>query len=281
MEDSDMKHDVYVLAIDHRWQLEEMCADANADRDRIAPLKSLLARAFERVGETQDHLGILVDDQYGRELGLRLSGRGFWLGHAIDLPKSRPVQFQPGGEVEDQLRSWPADHVAKLMVYAHPDDPAAIADLQWSQMVRYVAAARAADRVCLVEFQTPHGVASPPHYLPRMLTDSYARGIAPNWWKLPPIAEPQQWTDAAAVIAANDPSCEGMLVLGQTAEPSQLAEALGAAAEEPMVRGFAIGRAIFGPAARQWLRNEIDDDALVDLVADQFRATIAAWQGAR
>jgi 5-dehydro-2-deoxygluconokinase len=276
-----MQPDVHVLAIDHRWQLEEMCADAGAGRDRITPLKTLLVAAFSEVAATHDHLGVLLDDQYGGELGLALSGRGFWLGHAVDLPKSRPVQFQPGGEVEEQLRRWPADHIAKLMVYAHPDDPAAIADLQWSQVQRYIAAARAAQRVCLVEYQTPHGVASPPDYLPRMLTESYARGITPEWWKLPPIAEQQQWTDAAAVIAANDPTCLGMLVLGQTAEPAALAEALGAAAAEPMVRGFAIGRAIFGPAARQWLRGQIDDATLVAQVADQFRATIAAWQGAR
>ena len=53
--------------------------------------------------------------------------------------------------------------------------------------------------------------------------------------------------------------------------------ALAAASAQGGVRGFAIGRAIFGPAARSWLTGEIDDDELVATVAERFEATIEAW----
>ena len=272
--------DVPVLAIDHRWQLQAMCDDAGASWDRIAPLKARLFDAFERVAADHGDVGILIDDVYGSDLLEHMAGRGHWLARAFDVPKSRPVEFM-NPDVGITLRSWPADQIAKLMVYAHPSDPPGIAAVQWAQMAHFARAAAAADRSFLIEFQAPAGVEPGPGYLASMLTEAYARDITPDWWKLPPIEDPAEWTAAAAVIAAADPTCHGMLVLGQTAAPDALDAALGAAAAEPMVRGFAIGRAIFGPAARRWLRDEIDDRTLVDEVTERFISTIHTWKANR
>jgi 5-dehydro-2-deoxygluconokinase len=272
--------DVPVLAIDHRWQLQAMCDEAGAGWERIAPLKSLLFDAFERVVAVDPRVGILIDDVYGGDLLERMTGRGHWLARALDVPKSRPVEFM-NPDLGLTLRSWPTDQVAKLMVYAHPSDDASIAAAQWEQMARLGRAAAAADRSFLIEFQAPTGIDPGADYLARMVTEAYARDITPDWWKLPPIDDASDWAAAAAVITDADPTCHGMLVLGQTAAPEELGAALAAAASEPLVRGFAIGRAIFGPAARRWLRNEIDDAALVDEVATTFISTIHTWEAHR
>ncbi len=272
--------DVPVLAIDHRWQLQAMCDEAGASWDRISPLKTLLLDAFERVAVDRPEVGVLIDDVYGADLLERMTGHDRWLARALDVPRSRPVEFM-NDDVGLTLRSWPADQIAKLMVYAHPDDPPEVAEIQWSRMARMGRAAAAADRGFLIEFQTPSGVDPGPGYLARLLAEAYARDITPDWWKLPPVADADEWAGAAAVIAEGDPTCQGMLVLGQTAAPEALASALAAAATEPMVRGFAIGRAIFGPAARRWLGDEIDDEALVADVAARFTSTIHTWKAHR
>ncbi len=273
--------DVPVLAIDHRWQLQAMCDEAGATWERIAPLKALLAESFERVAAVHGEVGILIDDVYGADLLERMTGRGRWLARAIDVPASRPVEFMGGPEVGLRLRSWPVDQIAKLMVYAHPDDPAGIADVQWARMSQLGRAAAAADRSFLIEFQAPAGIEPGPGYLAGMLAAAYERDITPDWWKLPPIADPGEWADAAAVITGADPTCHGMLVLGQTAAPEALAAALGAAATQPLVRGFAIGRAIFGPAARRWLRGDLDDAGLIEDVAVRFGSTVDTWKANR
>ena len=273
--------DVPVLAIDHRWQLQEMCDEAGVPWTRIGPLKALLFAAFEQVAADRSDVGILIDDVYGSALLERMTGRGHWLARAIDVPKSRPVEFMCGDDVGITLRSWPSDQIAKLMVYAHPDDPTEVADAQFARMLQIARAAAAADRSFLIEFQPPAGVAAGPGYLSRMMAAAYARDITPDWWKLPPIGDPAEWSAAAAVIAEADPTCEGMLVLGQTADPETLSAALAAAAAEPMVRGFAIGRAIFGPAARLWLRGGLTDEALVAAVVERFTSTIQTWEANR
>jgi 5-dehydro-2-deoxygluconokinase len=273
--------DVRVLAIDHRWQMEALAAETNADPTRISTLKDLLFQAFERASQQRDGLGVLLDDLYGRPLLERATGRGYWLARALDVPLSRPTEFTSGLDVGVTLRSWPSDQIAKLMVYAHPNDEPDVAAVQWRRVQQVAQAAAAADRRYLIEFQSPSGVDPGPDYLPRMLTLAYEHGITPDWWKLPPIDDAQQWHVAAAVIAANDETCHGMLVLGQTAAPDQLAAALAAAASEPLVRGFAIGRAIFSSAATRWLSGDIGDDALVDEVLARYLATIDTWDGLR
>jgi 5-dehydro-2-deoxygluconokinase len=273
--------DVRVLAIDHRWQMEALVAETGADPSRIPALKALLFQAFERATQQRDGLGVLIDDLYGRPLLERATGRGYWLARALDVPLSRPTEFTSGLDVGVTLRSWPSDQIAKLMVYAHPDDPAELAAAQWRQVAQLAQAAVAADRRYLIEFQSPAGVAPGPEYLPRILTLAYERGITPDWWKLPPIDDVQQWHDAADVINAHDETCHGMLVLGQTAAPDQLAAALAAAASEPLVRGFAIGRAIFASAATRWLSGDIGDDALISEVLARYLTTIDTWDGLR
>lgn len=273
--------DVHVLAIDHRWQLEAMTDDAGVDRSRIPHLKSLLFEAFEITRSTRSDVGILLDDTYGRTLLERATGQRLWLARALDVPRSRPVEFTSGTEVGLSLRTWPVDHIAKLMVYAHPNDPEEIAERQWDTMAQLTSAAIRAERSFLIEFQCPHGRDPGPSYLPRLIQAAYVRGITPDWWKLPPIADADQWRQAAKIIAECDSTCHGMLVLGQNTEPGQLDAALAAAASEPKVRGFAIGRAIFGHPVRQWLAGTLDDAALVSQVASRFLDTISTWQAHR
>jgi myo-inositol catabolism protein IolC/predicted dehydrogenase len=278
--------DVCVFAIDHRWQMEEMFAAAGVDFNRIAPLKALLFQAFERVACADSRssdcgVGILLDDQYGRELLQRATGRGLWVARAFDVPLSRPVEFMAANAPTAALSTWETDHIAKLMVYAHPEDPPEIAEIQWQRMQQLNTAALAARREFLIEFQSPSGQQTGPDYLPLLIAEAYRRGIAPTWWKLPPIDDAEQWSQAAAIIRACDPTCRGMLVLGQTAEPEVLLGALKSAASEPMVRGFAIGRAIFGQAVTGWLSGNLDDDEVVDAVANRFTETIAVWNLAR
>jgi 5-dehydro-2-deoxygluconokinase len=273
--------DVRVLAIDHRWQMEALADETGADHTRIASLKVLLFDAFQLAVQQRDGLGILIDDLYGRPLLEQATGRGYWLARALDVPLSRPTEFTSGLDLGVTLRSWPADQIAKLMVYAHPDDADEVAAVQWRHVAQLAQAAVSADRRYLVEFQSPAGVEPGKDYLPRMLTLAYESGITPDWWKLPPIDDAHQWRAAADVIRQHDETCHGMLVLGQTAAPDQLAAALGAAASEPLVRGFAIGRAIFSSAASRWLANDIDDLAFIHEVVARYLSTIDTWDGLR
>ncbi|MCM2312687.1 MAG: DUF2090 domain-containing protein, partial [Steroidobacteraceae bacterium] len=84
-----------------------------------------------------------------------------------------------------------------------------------------------------------------------------------------------------SVIAERDPWCNGVLLLGLDAPEEVLLQSFEVAAAAPACRGFAVGRSIFGAAARGWFAGEIDDAAAVDTIAASYSRLIAAWQAAR
>jgi 5-dehydro-2-deoxygluconokinase len=53
------------------------------------------------------------------------------------------------------------------------------------------------------------------------------------------------------------------------------------AAKHDLVKGFAIGRTIFGDAARGWLKGEMTDAAAVALMSDRYSRLAALWDSKR
>jgi 5-dehydro-2-deoxygluconokinase len=272
---------VFVLAMDHRWQLEEMAVTAGQPFERLRELKPLLFTAFGRVAGRRDDVGVLLDDAYASDQLEAASGTGVWLARALDVPRSRPVELMHGDELGQFLRSWPQDQIVKLIVYAHPSDPPRLAEEQWRRVHQAVEACAGSDRELLLELQPPDELSLAHGDMTDLVAQAYARGITPTWWKLPPIADGSEWQGVGDVVRRHDPTCHGLLILGQTADKAQLRAAFRAAAREPLCRGFAVGRAIFGVGAAGWLAGELPDEGLVDEVEQRFQEMIATWEEER
>ena len=115
----------------------------------------------------------------------------------------------------------------------------------------------------------------------RAMTELYALGIKPDWWKLEPQASAKAWENIAAVIAKNDPWCRGVVLLGLDAPEAELAKGFAAVAGQPVVKGFAVGRTIFSNAAQKWLKGEMTDEQAVTDMAQRFQALVDMWNRAR
>ncbi len=275
---------LHVLAIDHRWQLEELAAQSGASREHIAPLKALLYRAYRRLVDKAprpDELGLLADSQYGAAVLEAEPAQPGWVFRALDAAGSRPVEFVCGRDAGAELHSWPAHHTAKLMVWSHPDDDDQLHSAQLARMAQATQACSTAERELLLELQPPAGASYQPGDLPRLMTAAYRAGARPQWWKLPPLHDPSQWEAVAAVIGEHDATCRGVLLLGHHDGWPGLVQGFEACSTVPIVRGFAVGRTIFADAARQWLTAELTDEHLVDAVAQRFAEMIEAWQSVR
>ena len=109
----------------------------------------------------------------------------------------------------------------------------------------------------------------------------YAAGIYPDWWKLEPLTTEAAWSAAAQAIEAHDPRTRGIVVLGLDAPEAELAASFALAAKQPLVKGFAVGRTIFGAAARAWLKGEVTDDQAVATMADNYARLCRVWDEAR
>ena len=115
----------------------------------------------------------------------------------------------------------------------------------------------------------------------RAIQRLYDLGMKPDWWKLEPVDDPAAWTEVERTIAANDPFCRGVLLLGLSAPQDELIASFAAAAAAPIVKGFAVGRTIFTDVAEQWLSGAIDDEAAVADLSSRFAVLVEAWRAAR
>jgi 5-dehydro-2-deoxygluconokinase len=268
-----------VLAIDHRWQLEEVVDELGVDRKRLRDLKMLLARAFMRVAEGDSSAGVLLDDVYGGEALEELTGSAVWISRAVEVAGSRPVEFVGGMNPAATIRTWPAEHVVKCNLYMHPEDDPEMREVQEGAVRQLYDACIKNDRRLLLEVQAPSGTGYGENDMVELLVRFYEIGVRPDWWKVPPNKDPGVWKRIGDVVSEREPYCAGILVLGQALEEADLAQFFAAAASEPRCNGFAIGRSIYGAEARRWLAGEIPDEKLISSVAERYRRMVSLWWG--
>jgi 5-dehydro-2-deoxygluconokinase len=115
----------------------------------------------------------------------------------------------------------------------------------------------------------------------RIIERIYALGLYPDWWKLEPFKTEGAWAKACDAITAHDPHVRGIVVLGLDAPEEELAQSFALAARQPLVKGFAVGRTIFGAVARAWMTGEMGDKDATDEMARRFARLCAIWDDAR
>ncbi|WOI55877.1 bifunctional 5-dehydro-2-deoxygluconokinase/5-dehydro-2-deoxyphosphogluconate aldolase [Palleronia sp. LCG004] len=270
--------DLRVFAFDHRAQFEEM---EGATPQKIAAFKRLCLDATRDVADGREGYGLLCDERLGQAALHGAAGRGLWVGRPVEIPGSRPLRLEEIGEDFGGLSEWPRDHVVKCLCFCHPDDDAAMWDDQLATLTRLAEAARRNALEFLLEIIPskvgPVGDDTTADLVRRI----HAAGIRPDWWKLEPQPTELAWTRTCAAIEEGDPHVRGILVLGLDAPTDELREGFRLAARHPMVKGFAIGRTIFGDAARAWMAGQIDDAEASRRMRGEFGAMAAAWDAAR
>lgn len=272
---------VMALAIDHRSQLEDMARAAGAPLERIAAFKTLAVEATSRVADGRPGFGMLLDGTYGRDAMARAAGRGFWMGRPVERPGSRPLDFDRMDSLGAHLTEWPVGHTVKCLCFYHPDDPEDLRLRQERELLRVFDASRTVGRELLVEIIAgKHGPVGD-DTVARVISRLYAIGISPDWWKLETQAADAAWSAIGAAIDAGDPYCRGVVVLGLDAPMDELARAFTVAARASHVKGFAIGRTIFGEPARAWLAGTLSDEAAIEQMAGRFGQLVTLWQSLR
>ena len=262
------------FAIDHRKQLEDIAGEHEA---RIPAFKRLAVQAAQEVAGGRHGFGMLLDDKWGRE-GLFDAPKDFWIARPLELPGSRPLEFEFSPDVGSRIAEWPVDHVLKVLCFWHPDDLPSMKGVQLLKLRTAYEAARKVGRDVLIEVIASKAGPVDGETAARALSELYDAGLKPDWWKLEPQAEPGAWEAIDEVIETRDPYCRGVVLLGLEAPQDELARAFAAARGSRTVRGFAVGRTIFAEAAKAWFAGTMTDAEAVTDMAARFRALVEIWE---
>ncbi|MEY2991857.1 MAG: 5-dehydro-2-deoxygluconokinase [Pseudomonadota bacterium] len=271
--------DLRTFAFDHRMQLEEM---EGYTRAKGSAFKNLCLDAALRVQDGRSGYGILCDNRIGRSALHRATGTGLWIGRPTEWPGSRPIEFEPDlGDDLGGFREWASENVVKLLVFCHPDDTAETRALQEQRVKHLYTSARRNNLEFLLEVIPSKVGAVDDTTTATLIQQFYDAGIYPDWWKLEPFKTDAAWRNAVDAIERYDPHTRGIVVLGLDAPEAELAASFALAAKQPLVKGFAVGRTIFGQAARDWMQGKITDDAAVETMVGNFSRLCEIWDAAR
>jgi len=270
-----------VLAFDHRRQLEGLVISVESGAEKIAHFKSLICAAAEKIADergSSDNLGMIVDERYGEAVLARMTAKGWWLGRPVEVPGSRPVEFDPRNNIGLPLLKWPRSQVVKCLVFYHPEDDLETRLAQEERVQQLYADCGALGRELLLEvISSNSGHAVSNSTVPNVLRRFYNLGVLPAWWKLESQSD-ATWEELSCVIEQYDPLCHGVLMLGLDAPEDQLRQSFRVAGKHSICKGFAVGRSIFGASARQWFNGECGDETVIRQVADNYRRMIDFWQ---
>lgn len=277
--------DLAIFAFDHRRCLEELAADTGKGAAEIRRFKALAFEALRAAaadpameGQTP---GLLVDDIYGLKVLFAGNDTPFWVGRSIEKSGATPLEFEGGADLDATLRAWPENHVVKCLFRPGVGDPAAVTAENRARLTRLGAAARATGHELLLEV-LPRGTDA--GAVEACLLDwaawCYEAGIFPDYWKTD-ILSPKAWERLEALIERHDPHCRGILVLGLNRSEESLARDFQKLPAGARPLGFAVGRTIFLPAARQWFAGELSDGEARDAMAAAFLRVVRSWRRRR
>ncbi|HEY6618208.1 MAG TPA: 5-dehydro-2-deoxygluconokinase [Steroidobacteraceae bacterium] len=273
--------ELMVLAIDHRSQFEDPANFGAADKERIATFKTLGFRALHAVACQDPRFGVLLDGRYGFDALSEAADLPYWVGRPIEIPHSRPLEFEGSADVAVELSSWPLNHVVKCLLTYHPDDPTDLKERQDRQLQRLFDACRKTRHELLLEIIQPREMPVDSQTMSRALSGIYALDVRPDWWKLPPGGGGAHWKAIQDTIGQEDPLCRGVLLLGLSQPEAELIGCFATTAPFAIVKGFAIGRTIFQDVARAWFAGSMSDADACKTMAANFSRLANAWQDAR
>ena len=268
-----------VFAFDHRLQLEEM---DGYTLQKGSDFKHLCLRAAQKVQDGQAGFGILCDDRIGKSALYAASGTGLWVGRPTEWPGSRPLTLEPGlGRDFGGLGHWAKEDVVKVLCFCHPADDTATREAQESTVKRLFETARRQRLEFLLEVIPSKVGPVDEGTTATLIRQFYDIGVYPDWWKLEPMKTATGWQNAITAIEDNDAHTRGIVVLGLDAPEEDLRASFEVAASFELVKGFAVGRTIFGDAARAWMTGAISDDEAVNQMASRYARLCNIWDNAR
>ncbi|OWY10200.1 5-dehydro-2-deoxygluconokinase [Thioclava sp. F42-5] len=271
--------DYRVFAFDHRMQLEEM---PGYTLEKGGAFKELCLSAATQVQDGRPGYGILCDDRIGRAALHAASGSGLWIGRPCEWPGSRPLELEPQlGPDCGGLTQWAREEVVKVLCFCHPDDDAETRSNQEATVKRLFTAARRNGLEFLLEIIPSKVGPVDADTTATLIRQFYEIGVYPDWWKLEPMADAAGWAKAVAAIEEYDKHTRGIVVLGLDAPEAELAASFEVAASFDLVKGFAVGRTIFGDVARAWMAGELTDAEAVAEMARRYTRLCGIWDGAR
>jgi 5-dehydro-2-deoxygluconokinase len=302
MKSRGYEKDLLVLPFDHRTSFQEkmfgvMGTPSPADVSLISSYKTMVYEGFEKAvdsGLPFEKMGLLVDEQFGREVIERARKRNFTL--CIAAEKSGQDEF------DFEYSDYPA-HIEKLnptlvkvLVRYNPDGDATMNRRQTARLVELSQYLDRTNRFFMFELLVPatksqlecckgdkgvYDVEMRPTLMVRAIQELQKAGVEPDVWKLEGLDKKEDCEKVCAMARAGGRDKVGCIVLGRGENADKVREWLKVGAKVRGVIGFAVGRTVFWEPLKLYKDKKITRDAAVDQISKNYSGFCKLWLEAR
>jgi len=148
----------------------------------------------------------VCDDTYGQEVLNDASGSNLWIARPVEVPGSRPVEFEGEASIGSRLQSWPVEQVVRCLVLYSTEDDAQLRYEQEARIVELYQSCCASDHQLLLEITPPQESLDRGVSLYRSVERLFELNVRPDWWGIPCVAG-KQVQKICALIESTTPWC--------------------------------------------------------------------------
>lgn len=274
---------LYVLAADHRWQIEEWCDAQGFSRQRIGEIKALIVDAFRRArarhAAVAAHGALLLDEQYSAPLILAARQDGIPVATPAEKAKTFPLEW-----ASEPFAAVLTGSIVKVLVRYRPEYAAERVQAERDKLKTLAEWCAVNERPLLIEvlvmreqedeaaFETTGRPAIVVDYIRR----AYADGLVPEFWKMEGTTNVDAALAVDAAIAERD--TPRFLVLGKGAGLELVERWLATARHMRTANGFAIGRTVYWDPCTAWISGATTRDEAMERVARNYERLVDAWE---
>ncbi len=266
------------FAFDHRQQFIDLAKRTNKSFKDIEKFKRIALNCAKKLQKQFRGLGVIIDDQFGSSYLNEASDYDLWIGRPIEISGEFPLKLNSENDLGSFLNEWPANHCVKVLAPVRTDDKREILEYHDNMLLYLFHACRNTNHELLLEIiNSRNDKPSSSEQILNLIERYYNLGIFPDWWKLEPIEDEQFWKECGNIIRKFDPNIQGILILGKDSSIKNLEKIFKVSRVEPLVKGFAVGRAIFFNTAKSWFNDKISDREAENEMIRNYENTINAW----
>jgi len=295
-------NELYMLAFDHRASFSKnlLGIDGKPSRDqlaRIADTKLVIYDAFELAvadGVDAQTAGLLVDEEYGSEVGRRARLAARTLAMPVEKSGQAEFDFEFGDEFGRHIEDFDPTF-AKVLVRYNPEGDVELNRRQAVRLRRLSNWLHERGRMFLFELLVPaepHQLASVggsaerydvevrPLLVVETMRQLQAAGVEPDIWKIEGFERREDCIRSAEQARSGGRDEVVCIVLGRGANEEKVVHWLRQGAGVPGYAGFAVGRTLWWDELVRYVAGTIDRDEASAAIAGNYARLVDAYRSA-
>lgn len=298
------KSELCLLPFDHRSSFERDLLGIQGrepttrESTEISTYKQIIYDGFKLavpLKVPKEIAGILVDEQFGREILDDARSRHFMRACCVEKSGKEEFDFEYGVDFQSHILTIKPEFVKALVRY-NPDSDAALNRRQairlrtlsdfchkhgFRFMFELLVPATPGQLDQLGGSRSRYDLELRPKLMLNTLSELQAQGVEPDIWKVEGLPSTEEYAKLAEQACRGDRKAVALIVLGRSESKHTVISWLKAAAPLPQYKGFAIGRTIWLDPLTKVRRRELSPLDASKAIAEQFAFFYDAWRSAR